>query len=298
MNLGLKFARTFAHQAKLASLHAYCRDRSNGTIQAASRTAPFVHTELRAMDAAVAQVEQWLRHPSEFISRLAGLDSAWAAANQHHGDPSGRTASRTALDAEPTSAAREGDFESFLSASMNPSSESDASDASGASVVDTAIVPPAGSGVTPPIVYSAALRRQQRSLSDPESIRSIVDARKQDAFAFVNKLGAVLTSAKENDFRRRGQATTVALVGGGGGGGGDGATVTDSVARPPPIPAQSLLAAMSVTDDQLDVLSLVSLKVRLMLLAVRMQGMRIGLKRASSCHSSVGFVCFYFHLRT
>lgn len=277
VQLGLKFARVFAHQAKLASLHAYCRDRSNSAIQASFRDSPAVHTELSAMEAASAQVEQWLRHPSEFSARLAGLDSASAPSNQNLGDPRGLTASRTALESAATPTARPDDFESFLSASMN-APELDTADASDASVVDSTIAPRANAGVAPPMVYSAALRWAQRRLSDPEAVRSIADARKKDVFAFVNRLGAVLTSAKENDFRHRRQATVALLDGNHGDGDGVDASADQApVAQTSSIPAQSLLAAMRVAADELDVLSLVSLKVRLMVIIRKQRMIRIAL---------------------
>ncbi len=73
--LALKYARIIFQQTKLASLHAYCIDYSHQDAASTFRDSPAVHTELAKMDAAVDQVERWLRNPSAFNACLPATGS-------------------------------------------------------------------------------------------------------------------------------------------------------------------------------------------------------------------------------
>jgi hypothetical protein len=83
--LALKFARIIFQQTKLASLHAYCVDGPYRTAASTFRDSPAAHTELAKMDAAVDQVERWLRNPSAFNACLsaAGFEALVADQTSH-----------------------------------------------------------------------------------------------------------------------------------------------------------------------------------------------------------------------
>jgi hypothetical protein len=113
--LGIKYARIFSQHAKLVSLHAYCRDHSDRGILADLRSAPAVHTELCAMDAAVMQVERWLRDPSEFSARLAGPEAiSQSNGGSDRGEENDSQSRRTTISlSEASTSDGTGPFSSF-----------------------------------------------------------------------------------------------------------------------------------------------------------------------------------------